>query len=95
MSREKASNYINIAHKAGYVIIGSDKLGQYKQKLYLILIDENAGNYSQKIAKRFEQNGIKVMAVNDLQSLSNIKSCKICGIKNKNLSDIIINELNL
>ena len=94
MDRIKAKNYVNIANKAGYLIIGSDKLDGYKQKLYLVLIDKNAGKSSLKIANRFAENGIKLVQVDNLGELSGIATCKILGIKNKNLSDIIVENLN-
>lgn len=94
MDKIKAKGYINIAHKAGYLIIGSDKLDGYKQKLYLLLIDKEAGKSSQKIANRFKENGIRVLEIDSLSELCDIKSCKLLGIKNKELSEYIANNLN-
>lgn len=87
---EKIKNYLGLARNAGYLIIGSDKLDGYDKKLYLILIDETAGNSSQKIALKQKEKGIEVFQVNNLEKISNIKSCKILGIKNKGLSEQII-----
>lgn len=93
MDRQKASSYINIAHKAGYLLIGSDSLRDYTQKLYLVLVDSNAGKFAQKIATNFASNGIKMKVIDDLAGLASIKSCSICGVKNKKLSECILENL--
>lgn len=93
MDRDKAKNYIDIAHKAGYLIIGSENLAKYNQKIYLILIDKLAGKNCIKIANRFKDKAI-IMQVENLNLLSNINSCKLLGIKNKGLSENIIKNLN-
>lgn len=94
MDKNKVKNYINIANKAGYLIIGSDKLDNYTQKLYLILLDKTAGKSSQKIANRFQEKGIEIKLVEDLSELCDIKTCKIVGIKNKELSIHILENLD-
>lgn len=86
MDRIKAKGYINIAHKAGYLIIGGDKLDGYNQKLYLVLIDKSAGKSSQKIASRLKENGVEILEVDALPEICDISTCKILGIKNKDLS---------
>lgn len=93
MDRIKAKGYINIAHKAGYLVIGSDKLDGYNQKLYLVLLDKSAGKSSQKVANRFKESGIEVLYVENLPEICDIKTCKILGIKNKDLSVNIKNNL--
>ena len=40
----KIKGLINIANKAGYLIIGTDSLKGYKKKLYLILMSNDAGS---------------------------------------------------
>ena len=86
---EKIKNYLGLAQNAGYLIIGSDKLDGYDKKLYLILIDKNAGNSSLKVAKRQQARGVEVHFVDELELLINIKNCKIVGIKNKGISEQI------
>ena len=80
---------MGLAQNAGYLIIGSDKLDGYDKKLYLILIDKNAGNSSLKVAKRQQARGVEVHFVDELELLINIKNCKIVGIKNKGISEQI------
>lgn len=93
MERDKAKGYLNIAHKGGYLIIGSDKLDGYDKKLYLVLMDTAIGKTGEKIAQRLSERGVNMLRVDNLQELSSIKNCKILAVKNKNLADIIIELL--
>ena len=88
MDRNKAKDYLGIAAKAGYLIIGSDKLDSYKQKLYLILLDNTAGKSAIKIAERFKTQA-PVLQVEGLGQICGIATCKLLGIKNKGLAEII------
>lgn len=93
MERDKAKGYLNIAHKGGYLIIGSDKLDGYDKKLYLVLMDTTIGKTGEKIAQRLSERGVNMLKVDNLEELSSIKNCKILALKNKNLADIIIELL--
>ncbi len=86
---EEIKKYLGLAHNAGYLIIGGDKLDNYDKKLYLVLIDREAGKTSQKIANRFRNRGIEVQEISNLQSYVLIDNCKIIGIKNKGISEEI------
>lgn len=87
LNRERVKNYLNICRKAGYLIIGSDKLKSYDKKLYLILVDKSLSNTIQKTLNKFE--GIEVIQVENLGQLVSIEKCKIVGIKNLGLSEEI------
>lgn len=94
MIETKIKGYISIAAKAGYVIYGTDNLNGYKKKLYLVLAQQNSGNYLMKTAeslKELVQNN--VFYVEDMEKLTGIKNCKILGVKNKGISDEIIKLL--
>ena len=91
---EKIKNYLGLARRGGYMIIGGDKLDNHKKKLYLILIDKTAGKTSFKIAERFRSDNVVVKQVNNLENLVEVPNCKIIGIKNKGLSEEIIKYLN-
>ena len=95
MDRTKVKGYLNIAHKAGYLIIGSDNLRGYDKKLYLVLVDKTAGKNSKKIALSFEEKGLKAIEIDNLEELSSIPNCKIVGIKNKQLTEKIIEFLEI
>ena len=94
METEKVKGYINIAHKGGYLIIGGDTLEKYHKKLYLVLYDSNIQKNTQKIVYKLKENNLPTIEVDNLAELTNINNCKIIGIKNKNLSDIIFKLLN-
>ncbi len=94
MEISKLKGYINICHKAGYLIIGSDILKNYQKKIYLIIYDKSALKNTLKVVEQFNNKNIKTFKVDDLEELTSIKNCKIVGIKNKNLSDLIENSLN-
>lgn len=93
MQREKLASYLGIAMQAGYAIIGSDKLDGYDKKLYLVLIDTDAGKSSRKVYDRLIASGIEGRVVENLGALNN-KTNKIIGIKNKGLSEEIKKYLN-
>ena len=94
MNIDKIKGYLNIAKKAGYVIIGGEKLENYNKKLYLVIYDKSAQKNTLKIVEKIKDKDIKIIELENLETLININNCKIIGIKNKNLSDIIINLMN-
>lgn len=91
MDISKIKGYINIAQKAGYIIIGGEKLENYNKKLYLIIYDSSSQKNTLKIVEKLKEKGIPVVEIENLSQYVNINNCKIIGLKNKNLSDIIYN----
>ena len=91
MNLDKIKGYINIARKAGYVIIGGEKLNNYRKKLYLIIYDESAQKNTIKIKEQFKDK--EVISVKNLGEITSIKNCKIIGIKNKMMSENILKLL--
>ena len=87
MNIDKTKGLINISRKAGFLIIGGDKLKNYRKKLYLIIYDTSAQKNTLKIIEQFKD--IEVISVNNLENLTSIKNCKIVGVKNKTLSENI------
>lgn len=85
--------YLSIARKAGYMIVGGEKLNNYTKKLYLVLYDRNAQRNTMKIVQKLQECDINCVEVERLCDIVDIENCKIVGIKNKNLSDIIYNLL--
>ncbi len=94
MEISKIKGYINIAHKAGYLIIGSDALKGYDKKLYSIIYDKSALKNTLKVVNYFQEKSLPIKEVDNLEELTSIKNCKIIGLKNKNLSDLILKLLN-
>ena len=94
MKEEKIKGYLNISRKAGYLIIGGEKLEDYNKKLYLVLYDTQAANNTLKVVRKIEEKGINAIAVDKLDELSSINNCKIIGIKNKDISEIVEKLIN-
>ena len=90
----KVSGLISIAKKAGYVIVGQDKLSGYDKKLYLILMDKSAGkSLVREMSFLSQKKNLHLQIVEDLENLVTIKNCKVIGIKNKALSEKIIESM--
>ena len=94
MQREKIKAYLDIAAKAGYLIVGSDKLDGYNKKLYLVLIDASAAKSSQKVYEKLFGRGIDGAKLENLGELLTKPTCKIVGVKNHGLSEEIKKYLN-
>ncbi len=93
MDKDKLKGYINISRKAGYLIIGSEKLKGYNKKLYVLIYDLTAQKNTLKVVEEIKNKNIPIYAIENLEELTGIKNCKIIGIKNKDLSEIIENLL--
>jgi len=89
----KLKGYLNISHKAGYMIVGGEKLDDYNKKLYLIIYDKSAQKNTIKVVEKIREKNVTIVEVDNLEELTSIKNCKIIGLKNKKLSDIIIELL--
>ena len=90
LDKNKLQGYLNVAKKAGYVIIGGEKLYNYNKKLYLVIYDNTSEKNTLKVVEKIKQINIPVFSIDNLQDIVSIKNCKIIGIKNKNLSDIMM-----
>ena len=93
LEKNKLTEYLNICNKAGYLIIGGETLENYTKKLYSVLYDISSQKNTIKIVEKIKNKGIPVVEVENLEEIIKIKNCKILGIKNKNLSEIILNLL--
>ena len=90
LDKNKLQGYLKIAKKAGYVIIGGEKLYNYNKKLYLVIYDNTSEKNTLKVVDKIKQRNIPIFSIDNLQDIVSIKNCKIIGIKNKNLSDIMM-----
>lgn len=87
----KIDGLVSIARKAGFVIIGQDNLKKYDKKLYLLLCDNNAGNSLLRETKFLaDKRNIPMFQIDGLDKATAIENCKVIGIKNKSISDNII-----
>ena len=91
---EKVKGYIGIARKAGYLIIGGDNIKNHKKKLYLVIFDKNSQKNTIKIVENAKKNDIIALQVDNLADLTGIENCKIIGIRNKKISDLVIEIIN-
>lgn len=94
MEANKITGYLNISQKAGYIIWGGDNLKNYNKKLYLVLVDTSAKKNTIKIVDKIKINKIPIIYVENLSNFVNKSNCKIIGIKNKGISEILIDLFN-
>ena len=91
---KKANGYFNLAKSGNYVIWGTDGLKGYTHKLYLIVYREDFGKTIEKTLSRFDDGIYKIkLNYNDYNALVESDKSKIIAIKNKGLSEQIINLL--
>ena len=88
----RIQGYIGIANKANYVIFGADNLKGYSHKLFLVLYREDCGKTISKVVEELKKREIPnyVFSVEEFNSISNLENCKLLAIKNKGLSQKII-----
>ena len=91
----KVKGYLGIAKKAKYCIFGADNLKGYSHKLYLVLYREDIGNTIKKVLKELSEKEIYIIKLNtnDFNYITQLNNCKLIAIKNKGLSDQIIQIL--
>lgn len=91
---KRIKGYIGIARKAGYAIIGGEKISSHTQKLYLILVDQNAGkSLMREMDFVAENRNIPILKCDEMEELVGIENCKAVAFKNKALSEMIIKIL--
>lgn len=89
MQTDKIKGLLNICRKANYLIIGVEKLEKYNKKFYLVLYDSSCGKNTLKLIEKLKNQSCQIVEVEALGDLVSIKNCKICAIKNKQLSENI------
>lgn len=92
----KIKGLINIANKAGYLIIGADALKGYNKKLYLMIYSSDIGKNTEKIVNKTQLHTNCVSCKIDTESFKemvSVPNCKVLGIKNKGISKEIIKYL--
>ena len=91
---DKIKGYIGIANRAGYVVWGADNLKNYTHKLYLAIYREDFGKTIQKTLNNINEDIPKIMLNEaDFNYVVNTDNCKLLAIKNKGLSEQIIELL--
>lgn len=93
----KINNYLGICRKAGYLIIGSDNLQDYHQKLYLIIINGAVSTTIKKLVKRKIEEYPNLQCITVTETFADtigLSNCKIVGIKNKGITEEILKLKN-
>ena len=86
----KLEGLISIAKKAGFVVVGGENLIGYSKKLYLLLINKNAGNSLRREMNFLAKNkNLTLCECDNLAKIVAIENCKAIGIKNKAMSESI------
>ena len=93
----KINNYLGICRKAGFLIIGSDNLQNYHQKLYLIVVSGEISITIKKLIRRKKEeypNLICIVANSSFADDIGLQNCKIVGVKNKGITEEILKLQN-
>ena len=90
---QKINGYINIANRGGYIIWGTDGLKGYTHKLYLILYREDFGKTIEKTINRFSEIPSVKLNEEEFNEIVGSNNCKLLAIKNKGISEQVINIL--
>ncbi len=87
--------YIGIAQKGGYAIVGQDNLKNYSKKLYLLLYTSPTKNLLKIIKSIKSTTNYEIISLpqKEFLNITNIKNCKIIALKNKAISDKILESM--
>lgn len=88
---KEVKGILNICRKAGYLIIGGDNIKTYHHKMFLIVVDKSAGkSLMREMTLISKENDIELLCIEALGELIGIDNCKAVAVRNKALSDEII-----
>lgn len=89
----KIISYVGFAIKANKIIIGQSSVKSAKEKIYLIMLSslasENLINLANNVANKQK---CKLIILDNLEEITNLKDVKIIAITDENLSNAIIKE---
>lgn len=90
----KVKTYIGFARRAGKVVLGVDNILTLKRPMLVIYSKELAENSVNKLKNSAETTGHTLIEVESTVALGLPDGCKAAGIKEKNLAEAIIKQLN-
>ena len=91
----KLSGYVGLADRAGYIIWGVDNLKGYTHKMYLLLYRDDTSKTIQKAINRLSDSEAQIIKLpkEEFNQIVKKPNAKILAIKNKGISEQIINIL--
>lgn len=90
----KIKTYVGFARKAGKVVMGVDNILALKRPVLVLYYKELAENSVKKLLKSAQTIGHTVIPIEPTTDLGLPDGCKAIGVKEKNLADAIIRQLN-
>lgn len=93
-SPTKIKTYVGFARKAGKVVMGVDNIVVLKRPVLVLYSKELAENSVKKLEKASQTTGHTLIALEPTTDLGLPDGCKAIGVKEKNLADAIIRQLN-
>lgn len=93
MNKDEVIKYINLCKKANALLYGIDNINKSKQKIYLVFVDNSAGNALKKSAQFLTKKGIDVVNIENLDALLQTDNCKTVAFLNENLAKIIKSKI--
>ena len=97
MQNSKIKSYLGFAKKSNEIIYGIDNLEQYNKKISLVVYSNEISERSLKVLnnlvinKKWKMVKLKNLKLDDLLYT---KNCKVIGIKNENLGNAILKQVD-
>lgn len=90
----KISSYVGFALKAGKVVFGADNIIASNKRM-LVLISESLGaNSASKVLAHAKETGMRVVTVEDVGAIVSREGVKAIGIREKNLAEAILKQID-
>ncbi len=96
MARSKAQTFIGFSIKAGKIALGGGAIDTLKKGVYLIILNGDAAKNSLRLALKFKNRFScpLVICKSGFEEAVNKSGCKIAAIKDKNLAQAILTNLD-
>lgn len=91
MAENKAAAYLGLARRAGKLTLGINAAQAVREKVYLLVADENASpNAKKEIEKLRRRFCCPLVTVEGLEDLVNKAECKLAAVREENLARAIL-----
>ncbi|MBO5776702.1 MAG: hypothetical protein J6V83_00740 [Clostridia bacterium] len=94
-SLQKIKTYVGFAFKAGKAVLGVDNIAKIVKPMLVIYSTELAQNSVKKLNEYSQKFSHQLYEVESFIEISPREGCKAIGIKDNNLADAIIKQLNI